>query len=127
MSLVSDRGGLLKNFKRLLAVSVSVALASQVYLSLSDSDFVFSAGVVILAIFIYYNKDLSPIWIGILSGFMVYLTRLSVYTAVNGYNSLFLKLWKGWRDVPIRMFIILLPHYHNRLVFLCRIQCKILV
>jgi hypothetical protein len=35
------------------------------------------------------NKDLSPIWIGILSGFMVYLTRLSVYTAVNGYNNFY--------------------------------------
>jgi two-component system sensor histidine kinase YcbA len=111
MSLVSDRGGLLKNFKRLLAVSVSVALASQVYLSLSDSDFVFSAGVVILAIFIYYNKDLSPIWIGILSGFMVYLTRLSVYTAVNGYNSQVLISF-----MPDMLFYIVYPVFNVLLI-----------
>lgn len=77
----------MKNIKKLLAISIFVALASQVNLRLSESDFVFSAGVVIHAIFVYYNKDANLIRMGIFSGFMVYLMRLSVYSMANGYNN----------------------------------------
>jgi len=77
----------LKTIKRLLVISILVALASQVNLGLSESNFVVSAGVIIFANFIYYNKDINLLYMGMLSGVMVYLMRLSVYQITNGYNN----------------------------------------
>ncbi len=77
----------MKIIKKLLAISILVAIASQVNLGLSESDFVVSAGVIVFATFIYYNKDINLLYMGIFSGVMVYLMRVSVYQITNGYNN----------------------------------------
>lgn len=69
----------MKNFKKMFGISIIVALASQVNLGLFKSDFVVSAGAIIFATFLYYNEDIYPVSMGILSGISVYLLRLSVH------------------------------------------------
>jgi len=63
----------------MIAVSILVAIASQINLELLDSNFVVSAGVIFLVIFLYYFEDISPIPFGIISGTMVFLLRLAVH------------------------------------------------
>lgn len=69
----------MKNFKKMFGISIIVALAAQVNLGLFESDFVVSAGIIIFTAYLYYNESISSIPMGVLSGIMVYLLRLSVY------------------------------------------------
>jgi len=61
----------MKRFKKLIGASVVVALASQINIGILNTDFRISAGIVFLAIYLYYNKDLKPIETGLISGIAV--------------------------------------------------------
>lgn len=70
--------------KKMLFVSIIVALASQVNIGLMHSDFRVSAGIIMFAIFIYYYNELKPVQTGILSGTLVSLLRLIIYYLRSG-------------------------------------------
>lgn len=75
---------LMKNLKRMLFVSIVVALASQVSIGLVSSDFRVSAGIILYVIFLFYYEDLKPIPTGILSGIIVNLLRSILYYFTMG-------------------------------------------
>lgn len=70
---------MLKDYKKMLLISLIVALASQVNIGLINTDFRVSAGIIFMMVLLIYYRDLSPIPTGILSGVMVYLLRVIVY------------------------------------------------
>ena len=74
----------LKRYNKMIFVSLIVALASQVSIGLMESDFMVSAGIISFVVFFFYYTDLKPIPTGVLSGIMVYLSRLMVYYIANG-------------------------------------------
>lgn len=75
---------LMTNLQKMFLISLLVALASQVNLELLESEFVVSAGVIIFVIFLYHYDDISPLSVGLLSGVMVFLLRLSVHQILFG-------------------------------------------
>jgi two-component system sensor histidine kinase YcbA len=77
----------MKGLKKIISASILVALASQINLGLSESDFVVSAGVIIFVTFLYYYEDINSISMGMLSAVMVFLLRLAVYQVTIGYNN----------------------------------------
>ena len=74
----------MKLYNKMIFVSLIVALASQVSIGLINSDFKVSTGIIFFVVFLFYYVDLKPISTGILSGIMVYLSRLIVYYIANG-------------------------------------------
>lgn len=74
----------LKDMPKMIAVSILVAIASQVNLELLESNFVVSAGVIFLVIFLYHYEDINPVPFGIISGTMVFLFRLTVHQIMSG-------------------------------------------
>lgn len=70
--------------KKMILVSLIVALGSQISIGLSGSDFIVSAGIIFFIILLYLHRELKPIPTGILSGIMVYILRLFVYYLVEG-------------------------------------------
>lgn len=74
----------MKDYRKMIFVSLIVALASQVSIGLISSDFRVSAGIISFMVFLFYYEELKPIPTGILSGVMVYLSRLIVYYLANG-------------------------------------------
>lgn len=69
----------MRKFQQMLGIAIFVALASQFNIGLLESSFVVSAGIIIFVIFLYNYDDISPVYMGILSGIMVYLMRLAAY------------------------------------------------
>ena len=81
----------MKNFKKMIFVSIIVALASRVSIGLINSDFRVSAGIIFFVIFLFYYEDLKPIQTGILSGIMVNLLRSITYYFISGsFNNVIL-------------------------------------
>lgn len=74
----------MKYHKKMIFVSLIVALASQVNIGLINSDFRVSAGIIFFVAFLFYYHELRPVPTGILSGIMVYLLRLIVHYITNG-------------------------------------------
>lgn len=74
----------LKDYKKLIFVSIIVALASQISIGLMVNNFRVSAGIISFVLFLLYYEELKPIPLGIVSGIMVYLLRLMVYYLTNG-------------------------------------------
>lgn len=74
----------MKHYKKMIFVSLIVALASQVSIGIMSSDFIVSAGIISFVVFLFYYEEIKPIPTGILSGIMVYLLRLIVYYLANG-------------------------------------------
>ena len=74
----------MKRFKKLIGASVVVALASQINIGILNTDFRISAGIVFLAIYLYYNKDLKPIETGLISGIAVYVFRVLLHILGKG-------------------------------------------
>lgn len=74
----------MKDYKKMIFVSLVVAVASQVGLGLISSDFIVSAGIISFMLFLFYYEDLKPIPTGILSGIMVYLLRVLVHYLGKG-------------------------------------------
>ncbi len=74
----------MRHYKKMIFVSIIVALASQVNIGLINSDFRVSAGIIFFVAFLFYYHELRPIPTGILSGIMVYILRLIVYYITNG-------------------------------------------
>ncbi|TCO79397.1 ATP-binding protein [Marinisporobacter balticus] len=77
----------MKNFKKMVIVSVVVAFASQISVNLFVSDFKISFAVILFPIFLYIFRDLYVIPTGILAGGMVYLGRIVSDGIVNGVYS----------------------------------------
>ncbi len=64
---------------KMLFISLLVATASQISLGLMNSQFIISAGIIIFVAFlVYYNDDLNPVPLGIMSGIMVYIFRMVI-------------------------------------------------
>ncbi|WP_246565569.1 ATP-binding protein [Tissierella carlieri] len=74
----------MKDYKKMIFVSLIVALASQVNIGLINSDFRVSAGIILFVVFLFYYHELRPVPTGILSGVMVYILRLIVYYVSKG-------------------------------------------
>lgn len=74
----------MKHYNKMFFVSLMVALASQVNISLFNSDFIVSAGIILFVVFLYnYEDDLKPIHTGLLSGIMVYFLRVIMFYLLN--------------------------------------------
>ena len=81
----------MKNIKKMIFVSIIVALSSQVGIGLISSDFRISAGIMFFMIFLFYYEDLKPIQTGVLSGIMVSLLRSITYYFISGsFNNVIL-------------------------------------
>ncbi len=74
----------MKNLKRIIAVSIIVALSSQINIGFLGTDFRVSGGIIFLSILLYIYKDLKPIQTGVVSGICVYLLRILIYYLGNG-------------------------------------------
>lgn len=74
----------MKNLKKIIAASVIVALASQVHIGFSDTDFRVSGGIILFVILLFHYKELKPVSTGVVSGIAVYLLRLIVYFLIKG-------------------------------------------
>ncbi|WMM25476.1 sensor histidine kinase [Tissierella sp. MB52-C2] len=74
----------MKDYKKMIFVSLVVAVASQVGVGLISSNFIVSAGIISFMLFLFYYEDLKPIPTGILSGIMVYLLRVLVHYLGKG-------------------------------------------
>ncbi len=74
----------MKNFKKILAASAIVALASQINIGFSGTDFRVSGGIILLAIILFHYKELKPVSTGVVSGVAVYFLRIFIYFLVKG-------------------------------------------
>lgn len=70
----------MENLKRVLWIPIVVALASQINISIMNSEFVVSVGIIVLMVLLFYYDDLNPAPLGFLSGLLVYILRLLVYS-----------------------------------------------
>lgn len=68
---------------RILFVSLMVALTSQVSIGLFTSGFKVSAGIILFVVFLFFYDDLKPVTTGILSGMMVFFSRVLVFYISN--------------------------------------------
>lgn len=75
----------MKNMKKMLVVAGIVALTSQIYLDIIATDFRISWAIIFLAIFLFLYRDLNIIQTGILTGVIVYIWRVFVYTIGDGF------------------------------------------
>lgn len=74
----------MKSLKKIIAVSVSVALFSQINIGFLGTDFRVSGGIILLSILLFLYKDLNPTLTGIVSGLAVYLLRILIYYLGEG-------------------------------------------
>lgn len=74
----------MQKLKKMILVSVIVALASQIGIGLTISNFRISAGIISFVLFILHYKDLKTIQLGFSSGIMVFILRAVVYYIANG-------------------------------------------
>lgn len=74
----------MKHYRKMIFVSLIVALASQFSIGLISSDFRVSAGIISFMVFLFYYEELKPVPTGIISGIMVYFLRLMVYYVTEG-------------------------------------------
>ena len=70
---------LMKKRSRILLGAGLVALFSQLYLDVLLSDFRVTCGLIALGIFIYLNKDISPLVMGIASAVSTFLWRGMIF------------------------------------------------
>lgn len=66
----------------MLLISVIVGIGSQIHIGLFESEFVVSAGVLFFVTLVYHY-NVKPVPTGILSGIMVYILRLIIYSINN--------------------------------------------
>lgn len=69
----------MRYFKRVIGASVIVALASQINIGILDIDFRVAAGIIFFAIYLFNNKDINPIGMGLISGIAVYVLRVTLW------------------------------------------------
>lgn len=72
----------LKELKRMLLISIIVGIGAQIHIGLMESDFLVSAGILFF-VSLVYHYDVKAIPTGIISGIMVYILRLFIYTINN--------------------------------------------
>ncbi len=68
----------MNNIKRYIIIPFVVALASQINLGLMNSEFVISAGIIVFVTSLVYYDNLNPVPLGVMSGIMVYLFRVTM-------------------------------------------------
>lgn len=73
-------------FKKILFGSLIVTLSSQFYIDILISDFRVSCGIIALGLFLYLNRDISPIVLGTSVAFSTYIWRIAVYFLRNGID-----------------------------------------
>ncbi len=76
--------------KKILFGSLIVTLSSQFYIDILISDFRVTCAIIALGLFLYLNKDISPIVMGFAVAFSTYFWRIIVYFFRHGidYNIL---------------------------------------
>lgn len=74
----------MSNTKKLIIISVVVAVFSQAYIDILVSDFRISFAVILFSIFLYLYQDLNAINLGILAGIAVYIWRVIIYAIGDG-------------------------------------------
>lgn len=70
------------NFKKMLLLSVIVALFSQIYINFSVSDFKISIAIILFPIFLYIFRDLDKIKMTLLTAVLVFIFR-SISSAIS--------------------------------------------
>ncbi len=73
--------------KKILLGSLIVTLSSQLYIDILVSDFRVSCAIIALGLFLFLNRDISPITLGIAVGFSTYLWRIAIYFLKYGINN----------------------------------------
>ena len=73
---------ILKDLKRMFLISLAVGISAQIHIGILESDFVVSAGILFFVTLVYHY-DVNPIPTGILSGIMVYILRLLIFSINN--------------------------------------------
>ncbi len=74
------------NFKKILLGALLVTLSSQFYIDILISDFRVTCAVITLGLFLYINRDISPVVMGIAVAFSTYFWRVLVYFLRNGID-----------------------------------------
>lgn len=74
----------MKDSVRMIIISIIIAIASQINLSLLNTEFVLSAGIIVFVTLLFYYKELNPVILGVVSGVMVYVMRLLIYYIYYG-------------------------------------------
>lgn len=72
----------MKDLKKMLLISMAVGIGAQIHIGLLGSDFLVSAGILFFVTLVYYYK-VNPISTGIMSGIIVYILRLLVFSINN--------------------------------------------
>jgi len=67
-----------------LIISITVALASQISISLFDSSFKISGGVIAFFILLYFFDSINPLKAGIYVGIAVFIFRVLIFSFENG-------------------------------------------
>lgn len=74
----------MKQLNKIIVASTAVAIASQVGIGILGTDFRVSAGIIVLAIFLFYYRDLKPVPMALISGMAVYMLRVLIYFLGKG-------------------------------------------
>lgn len=72
--------------KKILIGSLIVTLSSQFYIDILLSDFRVSCAIIALGLFLFLNRDISPIIMGLAVAFSTYLWRIVIYFLRYGNN-----------------------------------------
>ncbi|WP_432663349.1 ATP-binding protein [Wukongibacter baidiensis] len=72
--------------KKILIGSLIVTLSSQFYIDILLSDFRVSCAIIALGLFLFLNRDISPIVMGTAVAFSTYLWRIAIYFLRYGNN-----------------------------------------
>lgn len=72
--------------KRILIGTLIVTLASQFYFDILISDFRVSCGLIALGLFLFLNRDISPIVMGFSTAVSTYAWRIIIYFLRSGYD-----------------------------------------
>ncbi|MGH4123566.1 MAG: ATP-binding protein [Clostridium sp.] len=70
--------------KRMIAISIIIAITSQINMNLLISDFRVSVAIVLFPVFLYFFDELDTIKTGVMCAVSVYLLRVGIYFIENG-------------------------------------------
>lgn len=76
----------MNKLKKLVLGSIIVTLSSQFYIDILFSDFRVTCAIIALGLFLFLNRDISPIIMGITVSFSTYIWRSGIFFIKNGID-----------------------------------------
>ncbi|GCD08684.1 ATP-binding protein [Clostridium tagluense] len=70
--------------KRMIVISIIIAITSQINMNLLISDFRVSVAIIVFPVFLYFFNELDTIKTGVMCAISVYLLRVGIYFIENG-------------------------------------------